>query len=87
MISHPYGKANNEMMGEDFCPKEKKSYLLLLDANNLYGASLMSPLPVGGFKWVESVSNLCLEDDIDLWSNLIMQMEDDGDKGFFFRLI
>ena len=73
-------------MGEDFCPKEKKSYLLLLDANNLYGASLMSPLPVGGFKWVESVSNLCLEDDIDLWSNLIMQMEDDGDKGFFFQV-
>ena len=74
------------MMGKDFCAEKEKSYLLLLDANNLYGGSLSSPLPVGGFQWVNSVSNLCLEDDVDMWTNLILQMEDDGDKGYFFQV-
>ena len=29
------------------------SYIIYLDANNLYGWAMIQPLPYGGFKWVE----------------------------------
>ena len=31
------------------------SYLLYLDANNLYGWAMSQTLPVNGFKWVEKL--------------------------------
>ena len=32
------------------------SYLMYLDANNLYGSTMSQKLPVNGFKWVEELS-------------------------------
>ena len=32
------------------------SYLMYLDANNLYGWAISQKLPVNGFKWVEKLS-------------------------------
>ena len=49
---HKYAAANNKYMGDRFDPKSESSYLQYLDANNLYGWP-MSPLPTGGFKWVD----------------------------------
>ena len=66
------------MMGEEFCSGKQKNYLILLDSNNLYGGALMTPLPVGNFKWVENVSNTHIDDDINLWVKQIMQIADDA---------
>ena len=49
---HRYAKANNKYMkkyDEDII----SSYLIYLDANNLYGWAMSQKLPVNGLKWVE----------------------------------
>ena len=43
-------KANNKYM-KNFNKKLISSYLVYLDANNLYGWAIRKKLPVGGFKW------------------------------------
>ena len=55
MVSHPYAKANNKAMKEYYDPQTKQSYIMLVDANNLYGWAMSQPLPTGGFEWVHSL--------------------------------
>lgn len=43
-----YVKANNKYL-KDYNPKEKSSYILHIDANNLYGHAQVRPLPTGNF--------------------------------------
>ena len=53
MVSRRYAKANNSGMGEGkWNPKKQKSFLLYLDANNLYAWAMLQVLPTGGFEWV-----------------------------------
>ena len=48
-VSHRYAKANNAYLA-DFDPNSENSFILYLDANNLYGHSMSRPLPYGGFQ-------------------------------------
>ena len=50
MGSNRYAKANNPLL-EDFNPNGKTSYLMYLDANNLYGWAMVQHLPTDSFKW------------------------------------
>ena len=37
---------------DDYNPDEKYSYILYLDANNLYGYAMSYPLPISCFQWL-----------------------------------
>ena len=50
MVSKRYAKANNPLV-LDYNPSKPNSYIMYLDANNLYGWAMSKPLPKSGFKW------------------------------------
>ncbi len=76
VISHRYAKANHTDL-PDYDPKKKKSQILYVDANNLYGWSMSKALPTHGFRWLN-------EDEIaDLDVNNI---PDDGENGCFLEV-
>ena len=52
---HRYAKANNKYT-KDYNKSTTSSYLVYLDANNLYGWAVSQKLPVKGFKWVKKLS-------------------------------
>ena len=52
VITHRYAEANNPYM-KCYNPENDKSYIMYLDANNLYGWAMVQPLPYRGFRWVE----------------------------------
>ena len=83
MVSHRYAEANNPGMGEGKWITDKlKTYLLYLDANNLYGWAMMQYLPTGGFHWIKDKYSLNkLKNQIN--NNLI---KNDTDKGYILRV-
>ena len=52
---HRHAKANNKYM-KNYNKDVISSYLMYLDANNLYGWAMSQKLPVNGFKWVKKLS-------------------------------
>ena len=58
-----YAKANNRFM-KNFDPEEKSSFIVYLDANNLYGWAMSKPLPVGEFEWMS-------EDELKDWERFV----------------
>ena len=50
MTSKRYAKANNPLVS-DYDESKPNSYIMYLDANNLYGWAMSKPLPKSGFKW------------------------------------
>ena len=52
---HRYAKANNRYM-KNYDKSTTSSYLMYLDANNLYEWAMSQKLLVDGFEWVEQLS-------------------------------
>ena len=52
---HRYAKANNKYM-KNYNKNIVSSYLIYLDANNLYGWAMFKKLPVNSFKWENDLS-------------------------------
>ena len=52
-ITHRHAVANNKYM-KGYNPELESSYLMYLDANNLYGWAMSQSLPTGDFRWIPS---------------------------------
>ena len=76
MISHRHSKANNKYM-KDYDEKEESKYIIYLDANNLYGWSMIQYLPTTDYKWEKSVK---------FDETVIKMLDDNGDKGYVFEV-
>ena len=73
MITHRYAKANNPEMGTDYDPNQELSYIVYLDANNLYGWAMSQLLPIDEFTWVSPQE----------WENIDWtQLSDEADYGY-----
>ena len=54
-VLHTYAKANNKYK-KKYDKNIESSYLMYLDANNLYGWEISQKRPINSFKWVEDLS-------------------------------
>ena len=50
--AHRHAEANNQYM-ENYNPENESSYIMYLDANNLYGWAMSQPLPLRNFRWLK----------------------------------
>ena len=74
---HRYAKANNKYMN-NYDKGIKSSYLMYLDANDLYGWAMSKKLPVNGFKWENDLSRFN--------ENFIKTYNENSDVGYFLEV-
>lgn len=74
--SKRYAKANNKYM-EQYDSKSESTYLMYLDANNLYGFSMMQFLPIDGYQWCS---------DEDFTTERILNISDESPVGYIFEV-
>ncbi|XP_057312281.1 uncharacterized protein LOC130653786 [Hydractinia symbiolongicarpus] len=72
-----HAKANNPYIGELFDVNLLISYLLYIDANNLYGGAMSQKLPTHGFKWREDLEN---------FTQAFIENYKIGDDGYFLEV-
>ncbi|XP_031632653.1 uncharacterized protein LOC116346631 [Contarinia nasturtii] len=87
-INKRYAKANNTYMGEEFDPSKESSYIMYLDANNLYGYAMSQCLPIGEYQWL---SEHVIEQNfntLDYQKNesSILNLKDESDMGYIFEV-
>lgn len=75
MISQRWACANNLSVANPD-PVKPSSYIMYLDANNLYGYSMSEPLPYGEFEWITHEAN----------TNWIISLEDHTEDGYNFEV-
>ena len=54
VICNKYSNANNKYIGDEYNPNEKSTFIIYLDANNLYGWSMTQYLPTGKLKFINT---------------------------------
>ena len=70
---HSYAEANNKYM-KNYDKNKELSFLMYVDANNLYGWAMSKKLPVDEFKWV---------DDLYMFTeDFIKSYNEEGDVGY-----
>ena len=74
---HRHAKANNDYM-KNYNEDIISTYLMYLDANNLYGWAMSQKLTVNGFKWVKNLSQFN--------ESLIRNYHENSDTGFFLKV-
>ena len=71
-----HAKANNKYM-KIYDKNNESSYIIYMDANNLYGYAMSKKLPVDGFEWVEDLSTID--------EDFIKNYDEDSDVGYFIE--
>ena len=74
---HRYAKANNKYM-KNYNKNIESSYLMYLDANNLYGWETSQKLPVNRFKWENDLSKFN--------ENFTKNYNENSDVGYFLEV-
>ena len=74
---HMHAKANNKYM-KNYNKDIISSYLMYLDANNLYGWAMSQKLPMNGFKWVKNLSQFN--------ESFIRNYDENSDIGYFLEV-
>ena len=74
---HRFAKVNNKYLIYHDKNKET-SYIIYLDANNLYGWAMSQKLRVNGYKWVKKVSKID--------KAFIKACDEDSDKGYILEV-
>ena len=77
-VMHRYARANYKYMGKKYDKNIESSYLMYLDANNLYGWAMSQKLPVDGFKWVKDLSKFN--------ESFIKNYNENSNKGYFLEV-
>ncbi|XP_074653582.1 uncharacterized protein LOC141907740 [Tubulanus polymorphus] len=80
VITHRYFEANNKYFA-DYDEAKESSYIMYLDANNLYGWAMSQALPVGEFRWLETENDPLWPDAQD-----ILTMTDDAHFGMILEV-
>ena len=71
-----YCKANNKYT-KDYDPKKPESYMMYIEANNLYGWALSQKLPYKDIKWVDPTVYTLEE-----WNDTILELDENADYGY-----
>ena len=79
---HRYVIAKNKYM-ENYDKDKESSYLMCLDANNLYGWTMSQKLPVNGFEWVENIYYEC---NLEYYEKLVKKYDENSDKGYILEV-
>jgi hypothetical protein len=74
MISNRYAKANNKYMTE-FDPTKPETWIMYLDANNLYGGAMSEPLPIGNYRISDASLETILNHPKDSRTGFIVQCD------------
>ena len=70
---HSYAEASNKYM-KNYDKNKESSFLMYVDANNLYGWAMSKKLPVDEFKWVD--------DQYMFTEDFIKSYNEEGDVGY-----
>ena len=76
MITHRYAEANNRYT-PNFDSSKPSTFILSLDANNLYGYSMVQQMPTSSFKWLTGDELIGLN---------VMSLSKDSDVGYIFEV-
>ena len=79
-IAHRHAKANNKYL-PDYNRELDDSYLMYLDANNLYGWAMSERLPRGNFKWLNNLPDT--PEEIEFF---LSKYTEDSDKGIILEV-
>ena len=74
---HRYAKPHDKCM-KKYDKNTASSYLIYLDANNLYGWAMSEKLPANGFEWVEELSRFN--------KDFITNCDENINEGYFFKV-
>ena len=75
--THRYARANNKYMN-DYDKNFESSYLVFLDANNLYGWTMSQKLLINGFEWIKKLSRFN--------ERFIKNYSEISDRGYFLEV-
>ena len=77
MKKERYATANNKCMS-NFNAKQIISYLMYIDANNLYGYAMIKKLQIDSFKWINDLKRFT--------SEFIKNYDIDSDTGYLLEV-